>query len=125
MLRAAKPVIVAMGGFSASGGYCVACPANVILALPSTLTGSIGARRRGPADAGVAADSVREPETRPVRRRPLVIGRHPVAIAHRDATAIRPAVCGMIGRHAALRIGGKSARIRGDSGMRFACWRRR
>jgi protease-4 len=42
VLRAAKPVIVAMGGVAASGGYYVACPANVILALPSTLTGSIG-----------------------------------------------------------------------------------
>ena len=42
LLRAAKPVIVAMGGVAASGGYYIACPANVILALPSTLTGSIG-----------------------------------------------------------------------------------
>jgi len=42
VLRAAKPVIAAMGAVAASGGYYVACPADVILALPSTLTGSIG-----------------------------------------------------------------------------------
>lgn len=38
-----KPVIVAMGELAASGGYYVACPADVIVALPATLTGSIGA----------------------------------------------------------------------------------
>ena len=37
-----KPVVVSMGGVAASGGYYIACPADVILALPSTLTGSIG-----------------------------------------------------------------------------------
>ena len=42
VLRAAKPVIAAMGAVAASGGYYVACSADVILALPSTLTGSIG-----------------------------------------------------------------------------------
>jgi protease IV len=40
--RAGKPVVVAMGGVAASGGYFIACPADVIVALPSTLTGSIG-----------------------------------------------------------------------------------
>ncbi len=39
---AGKPVVVAMGSLAASGGYYVACPADVIVALPSTLTGSIG-----------------------------------------------------------------------------------
>jgi protease IV len=39
---AGKPVIVSMGEAAASGGYYIACPANVIVALPSTLTGSIG-----------------------------------------------------------------------------------
>ena len=39
---AGKPVIVSMGSYAASGGYYVACPADVIVALPSTLTGSIG-----------------------------------------------------------------------------------
>lgn len=41
-LREAKPVIVSMGGVAASGGYYVACAADVIVALPATLTGSIG-----------------------------------------------------------------------------------
>jgi protease-4 len=40
--EAGKPVVVSMGSLAASGGYFVACPADVILALPSTLTGSIG-----------------------------------------------------------------------------------
>lgn len=37
-----RPVIVAMGDVAASGGYYVACAADRIYALPSTLTGSIG-----------------------------------------------------------------------------------
>ncbi len=37
-----KPVVVSMGAAAASGGYYIACPADVIVALPSTLTGSIG-----------------------------------------------------------------------------------
>lgn len=40
--EAGKPVIVSMGAVAASGGYYIACPADVIVALPSTLTGSIG-----------------------------------------------------------------------------------
>ena len=40
--EAGKPVVVSMGEAAASGGYYIACPANVIVALPSTLTGSIG-----------------------------------------------------------------------------------
>jgi protease IV len=37
-----KPVIVSMGDVAASGGYYISCPAEVIVALPATLTGSIG-----------------------------------------------------------------------------------
>ena len=37
-----RPVVVSMGAYAASGGYYVACPADVIVALPATLTGSIG-----------------------------------------------------------------------------------
>jgi protease-4 len=37
-----KPLVVSMGDAAASGGYYIACPADVIVALPSTLTGSIG-----------------------------------------------------------------------------------
>ncbi|MGI3784627.1 MAG: signal peptide peptidase SppA [Janthinobacterium lividum] len=40
--EAGKPVVVSMGALAASGGYYVACPADVIVALPATLTGSIG-----------------------------------------------------------------------------------
>lgn len=40
--EAGKPVVVSMGAVAASGGYYIACPADVIVALPSTLTGSIG-----------------------------------------------------------------------------------
>jgi protease-4 len=37
-----KPVVASMGDVAASGGYYIACPADVIVALPATLTGSIG-----------------------------------------------------------------------------------
>ena len=40
--EAGKPVIVSMGAVAGSGGYFVACPADVIVAQPGTLTGSIG-----------------------------------------------------------------------------------
>jgi protease-4 len=39
---AGKPVVVSMGAVAGSGGYYVACPADVIVATPTTLTGSIG-----------------------------------------------------------------------------------
>lgn len=41
-LRLKKPVVVSMGGYAASGGYYIACPATTIFAEPTTLTGSIG-----------------------------------------------------------------------------------
>lgn len=37
-----KPFIVSMGDYAASGGYYIACPADTIVASPTTLTGSIG-----------------------------------------------------------------------------------
>jgi protease IV len=40
--EADKPVVISMGDVAASGGYYIACPADVIVALPATLTGSIG-----------------------------------------------------------------------------------
>jgi protease IV len=40
--EAGKPVVVSMAEVAASGGYYIACPADVIVALPATLTGSIG-----------------------------------------------------------------------------------
>lgn len=39
---AGKPVIVSMGPYAASGGYYAAAPADHIIAMPQTLTGSIG-----------------------------------------------------------------------------------
>jgi protease IV len=40
--EAGKPVVVSMGSLAGSGGYFIACPADVIVAQPSTITGSIG-----------------------------------------------------------------------------------
>ena len=37
-----KPTIVSMGDVAASGGYYIAAPAHVIVANPTTITGSIG-----------------------------------------------------------------------------------
>lgn len=41
-LKAAKPVVVSMGGVAASGGYYISAGANRIYADENTLTGSIG-----------------------------------------------------------------------------------
>jgi len=40
--EAGKPVVVSMGAVAGSGGYFIAAPADAIVALPTTLTGSIG-----------------------------------------------------------------------------------
>lgn len=37
-----KPVIISMGQYAASGGYYVSAPADHIVAMPQTITGSIG-----------------------------------------------------------------------------------
>lgn len=42
LLREEKPFIVSMGDVAASGGYYIACFADTIVALPTTITGSIG-----------------------------------------------------------------------------------
>lgn len=42
LLKKSKPVIVSMGDVAASGGYYIACPADVIVADHTTITGSIG-----------------------------------------------------------------------------------
>ena len=39
---AGKPVVVSMGTYAASGGYWISADADMIVAQPSTLTGSIG-----------------------------------------------------------------------------------
>ena len=42
LAQAVKPVVVSMGDYAASGGYYISSPASVILANPTTITGSIG-----------------------------------------------------------------------------------
>lgn len=42
LTKAVKPVVVSMGDVAASGGYYIACAADVIVAEPNTITGSIG-----------------------------------------------------------------------------------
>lgn len=42
MAAEAKPLVVSMGNLAASGGYYIAAPADVVIAHPTTLTGSIG-----------------------------------------------------------------------------------
>lgn len=41
-LSAQKPLVVSMGSVAASGGYYIAAPASLIIAEPTTITGSIG-----------------------------------------------------------------------------------
>ncbi len=53
--RKGKPVVASMGDVAASGGYLVAAAADVILAEPSTLTGSIGVFGAKPDLAGLLA----------------------------------------------------------------------
>ncbi len=42
LAKKAKPFIVSMGNYAASGGYYIACMADTIVASPNTITGSIG-----------------------------------------------------------------------------------
>ena len=41
-LKKAKPLIISMGDYAASGGYYISCMGDVIVAQPTTITGSIG-----------------------------------------------------------------------------------
>jgi protease-4 len=65
---AGKPVVVSMGDVAASGGYYIAAPADVIVAQPGTITGSIGVILGKPVlrdlfgRAGVSTDTVAEAE---------------------------------------------------------------
>lgn len=43
LLQKEKPVVASFGNTAASGGYYIAAPADVIVASPTTITGSIGA----------------------------------------------------------------------------------
>jgi protease IV len=61
---AGKPVVVSMGDLAASGGYFISAPADVIVAQPGTITGSIGVILGKPVlrdlfgRAGVGTDTV-------------------------------------------------------------------
>ena len=58
------PVVVSMGSYAASGGYWIAAEADKIIALPSTITGSIGVYSMIPtvdeslAELGIYSDGV-------------------------------------------------------------------
>jgi len=41
-IKETKPIVVSMGGTAASGGYYISTQAHKIVALPTTMTGSIG-----------------------------------------------------------------------------------
>lgn len=51
--KAGKPVIISMGDLAASGGYFVSMAADVIVAQPGTLTGSIGVFGGKPSVSGL------------------------------------------------------------------------
>jgi protease IV len=63
---AGKPVVVSMGDVAGSGGYFISAPADVIVAQPGTITGSIGVIMGKPVlrdmfgRAGVNTDTVGE-----------------------------------------------------------------
>jgi protease-4 len=63
---AAKPVVVSMGDVAASGGYFISMAADVIVAQPGTLTGSIGVFGGKPVvsgllgKAGMSTDAIGE-----------------------------------------------------------------
>lgn len=42
LAREVKPVVASFGDVAASGGYYIACGADTIMAMPNTITGSIG-----------------------------------------------------------------------------------
>jgi protease-4 len=57
-LKAKKPVIISMGGMTASGGYYIASAGDYILAEPTTLTGSIGIFGMFPDASGLLQDKL-------------------------------------------------------------------
>ena len=57
-LKEKKPVVVSMGGYAASGGYYISCPANYIIAEPTTITGSIGIFGMFPDFSGLLTDKL-------------------------------------------------------------------
>lgn len=68
-LRRSKPVVASLGAVAASGGYYVASAADVVVASPGTLTGSIGVIMMLPEISGLL-DKVG------IRARLVTAGRH-------------------------------------------------
>ena len=58
LAQKAKPVIVSMGDYAASGGYYIACGADAILASQTTITGSIGVFGTIPNLSGLLSDKI-------------------------------------------------------------------
>lgn len=58
LAQQAKPVIVSMGDYAASGGYYISCGAEAILAQPTTITGSIGVFGVIPNLSGLLTDKI-------------------------------------------------------------------
>ena len=58
LLKEAKPVVVSMGDYAASGGYYISCAADWIVAEPTTLTGSIGIFGMIPDASGLVKDKL-------------------------------------------------------------------
>lgn len=54
----AKPVVVSMGDYAASGGYEISCAASEIVAEPTTITGSIGVFGLLPNAGGLLSDKL-------------------------------------------------------------------
>ncbi|CAD7335075.1 signal peptide peptidase SppA [Sphingomonadales bacterium 56] len=75
--RKGLPIVVSMGNVAASGGYWISTPANLILAEPGTITGSIGVFGILPsfegtlAKLGITTDGVR---TTPLSGQPDLAG---------------------------------------------------
>ena len=66
LAKKAKPFVVSMGDYAASGGYYISCAADKIVAQPTTITGSIGvfgllmnAQKMFNNKLGITFDSVR------------------------------------------------------------------
>lgn len=66
LAKKAKPLVVSMGDYAASGGYYISCAADKIVAQPTTITGSIGvfgllvnAQKLFNNKLGITIDSVR------------------------------------------------------------------
>ncbi|MBP1640973.1 MAG: signal peptide peptidase [Bacteroidetes bacterium] len=54
LIKNQKPIFVSMGDYAASGGYYISVPADMIIAQPNTLTGSIGVFGMFPNVSGLA-----------------------------------------------------------------------